>query len=110
MSTILHQYRQEAQAIQKQTTKLLALADEEVFTRWLAGGTILQGWPLTAQGAGEAGIRLIHQGLDAWQAMGGKLALPYLLGLLAEAYGKAGQAAEGLCILADALALVHEHG
>ena len=110
MSAILHQYRQEVQAIQEQTTKLLALADEEGFTRWLAGGTILQGWALTAQGAAEVGIRQIHQGLDAWQAMGGKLALPYLLSLLAEAYGKTGQAAEGLHILADALALVHEHG
>ena len=56
MSAILHQYRQEVQAIQEQTTKLLALASKEGFTRWLAGGAILQGWALTAQGAGEVGI------------------------------------------------------
>jgi class 3 adenylate cyclase/predicted ATPase len=110
MSAILHQYRREVQAVQEQTTVLLALASEEGFTRWLAGGTILQGWALAAQGSAEAGIKQIHQGLTAWRAMGGKLALPYLLGLLAEAYGKAGQAAEGLRILAEALALVHEYG
>jgi len=110
MAAILHQYRREVQAVQTQTTVLLALASEERFTRWLAGGTILQGWALAEQGSAEAGIAQIHQGLDAWRAMGGNLALPYLLGLLAEAYGKAGQAAEGLRVLTEALALVQEHG
>jgi predicted ATPase len=42
--------------------------------------------------------------------MGGKLALPYLLGLLAEAHGNAGQAAEGLRVLGEALAIVDESG
>ena len=82
MSAILHQYRREVQAVQEQATVMLALASEEGFTRWLAGGTILQGWVRAEQGSAEAGIRQIHQGLDAWRAMGGKLGLPYLLGLL----------------------------
>ena len=39
--------------------------------------------------------------------MGAKINRPYLLALLAEAYGKNGQAAAGLATLAEALGAVH---
>jgi class 3 adenylate cyclase/predicted ATPase len=110
MSAILYQYRGEIQRVQEQTAELLTFAREAGFARWLAGATILQGWILTQQDEPEAGIVQIHQGLVAWRAMGGKLALPYLLGLLAEAHGNAGQAAEGLRVLGEALAIVDESG
>src|SRR5262249_32013380 len=48
----------------------------------------------------------MRQGLDAWPAMGTELVRTYLLALLVEAYGKAGQAEQGLSALAEALALV----
>jgi predicted ATPase len=50
------------------------------------------------------------QGLAAFQATGMRLQYPHFLALLAEAYGKAGQAEEGLSVLAEALALVEETG
>ena len=52
----------------------------------------------------------MRQGLAAYQAMGAKVNLTYWLGLLAEAYGKTGQAEEGLNVLAEMLALVQETG
>jgi predicted ATPase len=39
-----------------------------------------------------------------------RLQHPHFLALLAEAYGKAGQAEEGLSVLAEALALAHSSG
>jgi predicted ATPase len=52
----------------------------------------------------------MHQGLGAMQAMGSRWALSEWLALLAEAYGQSGQAAAGLCLLAEALAYVEYTG
>ena len=46
----------------------------------------------------------MRQGLTALRATGGEVGLPYYLALLAEACRKAGQAEEGLTLLAEALA------
>lgn len=71
-------------------------------------GTILRGWALTAQGQEAEGIAQVRQGLAAYKATGTAVGQPYLLALLAEAYAKDGQAEGGLCILAEALAAVHD--
>ena len=52
----------------------------------------------------------MRQGLAAYRATGAELGRPYFLALLAEAYGKVGQAEEGLTVLAEALALVDKTG
>ena len=72
--------------------------------------TLLQGWVLAEQGEGEAGIAQMHQGLSAYQAVGSALLRPYFLALLAEAYGKVGQAEQGLTALAEALTIVERTG
>jgi predicted ATPase len=48
--------------------------------------------------------------LTAYRATGGEAHLPKTLSLLAEAYGKVGQAEEGLMVLAEALAMVNKNG
>ena len=70
----------------------------------------MRGWALAEQGQSEEGIAQMRQGLAAWQATGAELGRPYLLALLAEAYGKAGQAEEGLSVLAEALARGGQNG
>jgi predicted ATPase len=50
----------------------------------------------------------MRQGLTVQQAMGSGLWRPLFLGMLAEAYGKGGQAEEGLSVVAEALDLVHK--
>ncbi len=52
----------------------------------------------------------MRQGLDAQRATGAEVGRPCLLALLAEAYGKVGQAEEGFAVLAEALAIVHKNG
>jgi predicted ATPase len=56
------------------------------------------------------GIAQMRQGLAAYLATGAELGRPRQLAMLAEAYGRVGQTAEGLAILAEALTTVHKTG
>ncbi|NIV39603.1 MAG: hypothetical protein GWN58_62400, partial [Anaerolineae bacterium] len=56
----------------------------------------------------EEGIAQLRQGLAAWETTGTRYRRPTFLAWLAEAYGKAGRAEEGLSVLAEALAQVEE--
>src|SRR4030095_6177531 len=71
---------------------------------------IFRGWALAEQGQGEEGIRQIRDGLATYDAIGAGLLKSYFLVLLAEAYGKAGQAGAGLAALAEALTVVDKSG
>jgi tetratricopeptide (TPR) repeat protein len=64
----------------------------------------------TAAAWEQEGIAQMRQGIAAWRAGGAEQHLPYYLALLAEAYGKAGQAEEGLSVLAEGLTAVHKTG
>jgi len=105
---LLHQHRREPRLIQEQAEAVLTQSAEQGFPHIMAWVTLLQGWVLAEQGQGEEGIVQIHQGLAALRAMGMERSRPYFLALLAEAYGRRGQAEEGLSVLAEALATVHE--
>jgi predicted ATPase len=88
----------------------LSLARQQEFPLYTAWNTILQGWALVEQGHGEAGLVQMRQGLAAWHATQAEITRPYWLALLAAAYGTAGQATEGLGVLAEALTLVARTG
>jgi predicted ATPase len=107
---MLHQFLHEARAVQQQAEALIVLSHEQGVTFFLAMGTILHGWALAEQGQGEQGIARIRQGLVTYRATGAGLFRPYLLALSAEAYGKAGQAEDGLAALAEALTGVDNSG
>jgi predicted ATPase len=106
---MFHSLRREWQAAHELAEAGMALSREQGFPLWLAWGTIQWGWALVEQGQVEEGITQMRQGLAAWRATGTELIRPYFLGLLAEAYRKGGQAAEGLGALDEALALVQQH-
>ncbi|HEV8716675.1 MAG TPA: hypothetical protein VGX03_28140 [Candidatus Binatia bacterium] len=109
-AAMLHHLYREEQATRERAEELIALSREQGFAQWLALGGIMRGWTLAAQGQGEAGIAQIRQGLIAYAAVGAKLGRPHVLAVLAEAYGKAGRPAEGLSVVAEALAVVHDTG
>jgi predicted ATPase len=88
----------------------MALASKQGFPQFVAVGTAIRGWALAVQGQGEEGIAQLHQGLTALRATGIEFWRPYYLVLLAEAYGRGGQAAEGLAVLAEASAIVEKSG
>jgi len=109
-AAVLHQFRRERQVVKERSEAAIALATKHRLPFWLAGATALQGWALALEGEMEKGIAQMRQGLVAWQATGAEIAVPYYLALLAEAYGQAGQAAEGLSALAEGLAVLDNTG
>jgi predicted ATPase len=106
----LHQLRREGQAVQERAAALITLSADQGFPFWGACGTILQGWALAEQGQSAEGMAQMYQGIAALRATGAELQRPYYLALLAEAYGQARQADEGLRVLAEALTAVHTTG
>lgn len=107
---MLHQLRREGQATQERAETLIGLSTEQGFSLWLAWGTLYQGWALAEQGQEEEGIAQVRWSMTAWQGTGAEAGRTYYLALLAEAYGKAGQADKGLAALADAPAMVEKTG
>jgi predicted ATPase len=106
----LHAYRREARRTLKLADASILLSTEQGFAFLMAAATILRGWALAVQGHGEEGMAQIRQGMTAYRATGAELEWPYWLALLAEAYGKAGQAEEGLGRLDEALTTVYHTG
>jgi TOMM system kinase/cyclase fusion protein len=106
----LHQLRREGQAAQERAEAAIAIASDQGFPFWESWGTVLRGWALAEQGQSAEGIAQMRQGIAAWRATGAELQLPYYLALLVEAYRRAGQAEEGLRVLAEALTAVRNTG
>jgi predicted ATPase len=105
-----HIFRREVQAFQEATETGFRLAREEGFAFWQAAGTLFQGWVHTKHGQFDEGIAQMRQGLATWEAMSTGIYRPFLLALLAEAYGKAGRVEEGLKTLSKALDVVEKTG
>jgi class 3 adenylate cyclase/predicted ATPase len=102
----LHHRLREAPVVQAQADALLTLATAQGFPLHVGYGTCWRGWALAVQGQGEAGLAQLRQGMAAILATGQELSRPLCLVLLAEAAGQAGQVDEGLCLLAEALAVM----
>jgi predicted ATPase len=109
-AAFLHHRRREVPAVQAQAEALLTLATAQRFPLWVGHGTCWRGWALGMQGQEEAGLAQIHEGLATILATGQTLSRPRCLVLLAEAAGKAGQVAEGLRRLAEALTMLEANG
>lgn len=100
----LHQYRREAPQVQEHAEAAIALATEGGFAFWVAYGTFLRGWALLMQGESTTGMEQMQQGFAAWCRTGAEIGLPSVQTLLAEGYGRLGQAARGLTYTTQALA------
>jgi predicted ATPase len=103
-AAIVHQFRREADIAYERAEAAIAICTEQKFAYYFGWAMVIKGWALAAQGRGDEGIATIHQGLDTLRATGAKRSLPYYLALLADAYGQNDQTAEGLRVLAEALA------
>ncbi len=106
----LHQLRREEEAVQEWAEAAIVLASEQRLPLWLGWAGSLRGWALAQQGQGEAGIAQIRHGMATYQATGAALDEPYMLGLLADAYGTVGRTDEGLSTVDEALATAHRTG
>jgi predicted ATPase len=109
-AALLHQLRRERPLTQEWAEAGITLAREQGLPSWLGQGTILQGWALAEQGQIKEGMSQLRHGLATCQAIGVGIFQPYYLALLAEVYGKAGQAEDGLAALAEAWTVVDTSG
>ena len=109
-AAMLHQFRREAHAARAQAEAAVTLCIEHGFPYYLAWATIIRGWALTEQGQDAEGLAQMRQGLADLRATGAEIRLPLYLALLAEAYGKVGQSADGLTLLEEALAQAQRKG
>jgi DNA-binding winged helix-turn-helix (wHTH) protein/class 3 adenylate cyclase/predicted ATPase len=109
-ATAVYQLRAEVSAARAHIDRALAVSREQGSAFREAVGTIFLGWTLSMQGHAAAGIPQMIQGIAAYRATGAEAGHHYWLGLLAEAYGKAGQINEALTALTEALAVVEKNG
>jgi predicted ATPase len=105
-AAMLAQYRRDVATTHAHADALMAFATTQGLTHKIGQGRVLRGWALAMEGDAAAGVQHIQQGLAAHQDTGSKVARPYYLTLLAEAFGQASQPVAGLQVLAEALALV----
>lgn len=104
----VHQFRREALLAHEHAAEAVTLSREQAFPFWDASGTIVLGWAQAMLGQLTAGIDQGQQGLAAFKATGAQVQLPSWMALLAEAHGRADQPAEGLHVLEEALAILHQ--
>ena len=88
----------------------ISCADEYGFPYWSSIATIHLGWALAMGDDGEAGLERMGAGLAAYRRTGATLALPWFLGMLAEAQRAAGHCEAAAQTLDDALAMVERTG
>jgi predicted ATPase len=86
--------------------EVLAISAEQGFQMWSPVGNIMRGWCLGAAGQAAEGIQLLLKGIADVSGTGCNLVVPFLLMVLAQVYGKAGQPEEGLNRLVEAAKLV----
>ncbi len=87
----------------------LALTSKFQAPYYRAWADILVSYALALEQPDEERIELLHSSITVFKASSARLRLPYYLSLLAQVYGKAGRAGEGLATIDEALAEVRTH-
>jgi predicted ATPase len=101
----VHQCRMEPEPTLRFAEATLQTAGERGYSYRVAMGRILRGWALAAQGDHDAGIEELVFGLAASRATGAHMDDAHYLGLLSDAYLRAGQIETGLETVIEALEL-----
>jgi predicted ATPase len=93
-------------ALDQRVAQLVAVATEHGLPHWRAQGTIARGWVKVRSGDVAEGMSLLRSGSTAYRATGAKSMMPQFIALLAAACDIAGQIAEALSLLDEALQIV----
>jgi tetratricopeptide (TPR) repeat protein len=108
LASCFYQFLRHWPQCQRHSERALELSHQGHFRFLQAGCTMHRGSALAHQGRVEEGIAVLRQGLDAWEATGTQLALPYSHARLAEAYLLAGRRGEGLQAIDKSFCSVEE--
>jgi predicted ATPase len=108
---LIHFLLGDVEGARERAEALIALATEHGFYQYVVFGMLLRGGCTVADGGQiEAGITEMRGALDLLRAAGAEMGRPYWTGLLAEAYGKAGQPAQGLASIEEAVECMNRTG
>jgi predicted ATPase len=107
----LHLLLGDVEGAREQAEAGVALATEHGFYEFVVFGMLIRGCCTVADGGQiEAGITDLRGALDLLRAAGAELGRPYYTGMLAEAYGKAGQPAQGIALIEEAVECMNRTG
>ena len=104
-SAYLSHYEHDVSKAGRLASNVMALSTQHNLALFLAIGSILRGWARSALGSTVEGISCIEAGIRDYLATGSMLAMPYFLGLKAEALYLAYRTSEALEAIEDAEAL-----
>jgi class 3 adenylate cyclase/predicted ATPase/DNA-binding winged helix-turn-helix (wHTH) protein len=110
MVATLHEVRREIRLTQEWAEKTVAYATEQGIPYWSTFAAIGRDWALAEQSRTGAGSAQMRQSMELYQDTGAMLGASRFVTLLVEMYEKSGQIAEGLDMLAEALARVDTMG
>jgi len=106
----LHQLLGNVGVVRERAEAVIALATERGFYNYVMWGMLMRGWALADGGQIEAGITEMRGALDVMRAAGAEQQRLYYTGILAEAYGKAGQPAQGIALIEEAVDCMNRTG
>jgi class 3 adenylate cyclase/tetratricopeptide (TPR) repeat protein len=95
--------------VQTAAEEEIAIATEQGFQLWQALGTLHKGVGMLLQGQREEGLPLLLKGYRAFRATGAEVRVPTYLGLLGDAYTKAGRFEEARLALKEGLAVAEKN-
>lgn len=107
---LLNQMRREASSLKENAEEVIQLSEGMGFPGWLAHGNSFRAVALTRLGRVEEGLAQLTEAMAARTSVRDLCYASGMLGALAEAQATAGQTAEGLSTLSEALALVERTG
>jgi predicted ATPase len=106
----LHLERGEVEVAGERTGAVIALATEHGFAFWLQIGMEARAIALVEGGQLEAGITELRAALGMRRGAGIEIGRPGIAGVLAAAYGQAGQPAQGLAVIEEAVECLQRTG
>jgi predicted ATPase len=101
---LLQHLRADESVAREHAENALALASKYQAPYYRAWADILVSYALALEQPNEERIGRLRDSIAAFKASRARLRLPYYLSLLAQVYGKAGRAEEGLACINEALA------
>jgi predicted ATPase len=104
----VHVLRRELSAARQRAQATMDMSAEQRNPSFLGKCMVLHGWAQAAQDRVEDGMTEIEQGIATFEATGVRTWIPYILGLQAEAYGRAKRTDDGLGSVSEALALAEK--
>jgi predicted ATPase len=110
LKAMLHCYRRDYLDTLECAQRAIHVCESSGFAVWLAHARIMHGWAVAHLGNPKAGLAEMAAGYAQWTSTGAVVTCAFYLGVQAEALALAGEPAQGLALLDQALAIATRCG